>query len=112
MPYNDGIHVYLMIEGTMSHKAHLKPGSIVTCRSDIDELTIWKSYHCDINDDVDLVTRNDIVVVLGFRSTPKKELQDNANVLTDEWRPGAYKVLTPRGRVGWIGAGWIVSAET
>ena len=92
----------------MTPDTRLKPGSIAMCRPDIDELTIWRSYRCDVDDDIDTVSQNDIIIILKFRSTPKKELHDTVNTLTDEWRPGAYKVLTPRGRSGWIGAGWIV----
>jgi len=91
---------------------HLRPGSIVFCRAELKEdlqegLTIWKSYD-SISDDisfVDVVSMNDIMLVLSFKTTP---IQDNDKI-SDEWKIGAYKVLTPRGVVGWVGKGWVVA---
>jgi len=83
----------------------LRPGSLVVCRSSVDKLTLWGSYRCDIEDDVDYVKPGEILIIIkSKRSAPDEE---NDMSLSREWQVGAYKVLTPRGKVGWVGAGWL-----
>lgn len=80
-----------------------EPGTLVRCRSSVDNLTLWGSYRCDIEDDVDYVVPGDILVVIKNQKASSK----NDDAINDEWRMGAYQVLTPRGVTGWVGAGWI-----
>lgn len=87
----------------------LKPGTIVSCRSDTDNLVVWRSYRCDVHADVDCVKPGDIMLVLKVRKLSKRERDRNYASLNSEWEKGAYKVLTPSGAIGWIGAGWVIS---
>lgn len=83
----------------------LKPGQLAVCKSDIDKLTLWGSYRCDIEDDVDYVEPGEILIIIKSKRTASDN--DEENPLNIEWQVGAYKVLTPRGKLGWVGAGWI-----
>lgn len=83
----------------------LKPGSIVSPRGDTDYLRIWKSYRCDIEDDIDIVRSGEIMIILRSRKTTKKSAL-SGGTLIDEWKTGAYQVLSPSGKKGWVGAGW------
>ncbi len=85
-------------------KGLLKPGTLVSCNDDINELVIWKSYRSDMEDNIDSVKPGDIMVILESRPTS----EDQVNILMEEWKIGAYCVLTPNGKMGWVGAGWIV----
>jgi len=85
----------------------LKPGDLVACRPDADGLIMWSSYRCDIDDTVGGVDVNDILLILKSRKPTKKELRQPIP-LTEEWKVGAYQVLSSEGLVGWIGAGWAV----
>ena len=85
----------------------VKPGSMVSCRDDMDYLTIWKSYRCNADQDIDVVRSGEIMLILKSKRTAKVSLRNASIPLVAEWETGAYRVLTPRGVSGWVGAGWI-----
>jgi len=93
-------------------KSLLKPGTMVSCHKDINELVIWKSYRSDMEDNIDSVKSGDIMVILESRKTSNFEVEDQVNMLMDEWKIGAYLLLTPNGKKGWVGAGWIIPVTT
>jgi len=86
----------------------LPPGSLVVCRPDSDQLILWESYGCDVDDIKGMANVNDILIVL--------EAKENSSFkderLTEEWLLGAYKIMTPEGIQGWTGAGWVVPITT
>ena len=81
----------------------LKPGQIAACRSDVDRLVLWSSYDCDVDDVNDVVEGKELFVIVDAI-----EKIHTSDPLTEEWEKGAYKILSPRGICGWVGAGWIV----
>jgi len=83
----------------------LKPGQFATCRPDVDKLMLWTSYDCEIDDVNDTVTGEELFIILDVM-----EMSNCADPLTNEWEKGAYKVLSPRGICGWVGAGWVIPA--
>lgn len=91
-------------------KKLLKPGTLAVCKQECDGLIIWSSYSCDYDDDIGKVFADDILMILESRKPTKKETSDK--YLTPEWQNGAYKVLTPNGRSGWTGEGWLIPITT
>lgn len=82
---------------------------MVSCRTDMDRLIIWKSRRCNIEQDIDSVDSGEIMLILNSRLPTKADREDKYNRIPDEWKIGSYQVLTPRGKVGWIGAGWVTA---
>ena len=95
------VYYKLMINGLV------KPGSMVSCRHNMDYLTIWKSYRCNVDQDIDIVRSGEIMLILKSRRTAKASPLVALLPLASEWEIGAYRVLTPRGVSGWVGAGWV-----
>lgn len=86
----------------MNHKL---PGELVVCRSDVEHLILWESCECDAEDVNGLAEAHEILIVLDYKKT------SGSDKIMDEWSEGAYKLMTPRGVVGWTGVGWVVSLD-
>lgn len=85
-----------------------KPGTIVTCREDVENLTVWSSYHANAENDAGQIDARTLMMIINSRKTSKKELKDFKKRLAKEWEIGAYEVLSSTGVKGWLGAGWVV----
>jgi hypothetical protein len=94
-------------------KKLLPIGTLVACRTDIEHLILWESYDVDDTDDVaGYVDIHEVLIVLearkneepdGKKSTIKEEL------FSEEWKNGAYLLLSSSGIKGWIGMGWVTA---
>jgi len=83
----------------------LQPGHIVTPRDKSEKLVLWSTYMCDPDEFYEIVDLNGIMIILETKKTEKEK-----EVLTPEWKNGAYRVMTQDGVVGWVGSGWVISA--
>lgn len=84
----------------------LSPGDMVMCRS-TDSLVVWSTYKSSFDDDAGFVSADEIMLILKVRKTTKKEQNNVDYFFTDEWKQGAYKIVSSSGVVGWVGAGWV-----
>ena len=97
----------------MRSSALMKPGTLATCRTTVEgELIMWMTaYQHDLRpDEIDeeagALMPSDVFLILGSCKPTFEE-----TLLTDEWKIGAYLVLSPEGRRGWVGAGWVKPAK-
>lgn len=88
----------------------LKPGQLATCRIDTDKIILWESYECEIDDVTDLIDASELVVIIDAVKSIKSAKLDS-NLVSEAWENGAYKVMSPRGICGWVGASWIISVD-
>jgi hypothetical protein len=91
----------------MTVKQLLPPGTMVVCRVDLDKLILWSSYDCDLDDVNGYVDVNEVLIIIDSRITPEEERSKYDEVYTDEWKNGAYLVMSSSGVKGWIGEGWV-----
>lgn len=89
------------------------PGQFMVCKENIDikELILWKSFneYQDNLDDVATAQVDDLFIVLDSIDNTINIFSDvEINCLTDEWKLGAYKVLSTKGAYGWVGKGWLM----
>jgi hypothetical protein len=47
-------------------------------------------------------------MVINSRITPEEDRPTYDEVYTDEWKNGAYFVMSSSGMKGWIGEGWVM----
>lgn len=82
-----------------------QPGNLVACRPDMqgDELILWSSHDCEVEEVNGYVHNDNVLLILEVRPPAKTN-----EPLMLEWEKGAYKVLSPTGVCGWIGAGWVI----
>lgn len=96
----------------MCQKKLLPVGTLVACRPDIDQLILWESYDVDDTDDVaGYVDINEVLVILGFKQNDdpdRKKPIIKEELFSEEWKDGAYFLISSSGIKGWIGEGWIV----
>lgn len=84
----------------------LKPGQVVVGRSDIDHLVLWESIE-DSSESVECSDSNDLFVIIEVvEKLPSIESEN----MTDEWKNGAYRVMSSKGNCGWVGEGWVTLA--
>jgi len=83
----------------------LNPGQLAISMIDADQLILWSSLECDIDEPHGCAQPDDILLILEFREMTL----DFGKATSDEWSQGAYRVLASSGQSGWIGAGWIRS---
>jgi len=81
----------------------LNPGQLAISMIDVDQLILWSSLECDIDELHGCAQADDILLILEFREMSL----DLA--ISNEWARGAYRVLASSGQTGWIGAGWLRS---
>lgn len=93
----------------MTVKKLLPPGTMAVCSVDIDQLILWSSYNCDLDNINATVGVNEVLMVINSRTIPEEERTKYDEVYTDEWKNGAYLILASSGVSGWVGAGWISS---
>lgn len=96
----------------MHQKKLLPVGTLVACRPDIDQLILWESYDVDDADDVaGYVDINEVLVILKARKNEdphRKKSLLKEELFTEEWKNGAYFLMSSSGVRGWIGEGWVV----
>lgn len=99
----------------MSQNKLLAPGTLVTCRPDLDQLILWQSYDVDDVDDVaGYVDIHEVLVILEARKNEdpsRKKSTLKEELFSEEWKNGAYLLLSSSGIRGWIGEGWVVPAN-
>jgi hypothetical protein len=81
-------------------------GDLVKCRPDVEILLLWPRHYSFFNEETVEVGSEQILLVLDFAAHRDNFLQSDN--LTDEWKGGAYFVLSSSGEVGWVGQGWVV----
>jgi hypothetical protein len=96
----------------MTIKQLLSPGTMVVCRPDLDKLILWSSYECDLDDFNATIEVNDVLIILDVRVTPTEEKSKYDEIYTEEWKNGAYLVISSAGVQGWIGEGWVIPVTT
>lgn len=96
----------------MSQNKLLAIGTLVACRPDLDQLILWSSYDVDDVDDVaGYVDIDEVLVILEARKNEdpdRKKSLLKEELFSEEWKNGAYLLLSSSGIKGWIGEGWIV----
>lgn len=92
----------------MTAKKLLPPGTMLVGRIDLDQLILWSSYNCDLDDVNATVNVNEVLMVIDSRVTPEEDRSKYDEVYTDEWKNGAYFVMSSSGAKGWIGEGWVM----
>jgi len=92
----------------MTVKKLLPPGTMLVCRIDLDQMILWSSYNCDLDDINATVDVNEVLMVIDSRVTPEEDRPKYDEVYTDEWKNGAYFVMSSSGVKGWIGEGWVM----
>lgn len=99
----------------MSQSNLLPIGTLVTCRPDLDQLILWGSYDVDDADDVaGYVDINEVLVILEARKNEDPDRKKSIlkeELFSEEWKNGAYLLLSSSGIKGWIGEGWIVKVS-
>lgn len=93
----------------MSSKQLLPIGTMVRCRAEVGhQLILWASHAAKDVDDVSAyVNVDEVLVVLKSRRNLKSARSKNPT-LSDEWKKGAYLLMSSSGSTGWIGEGWVV----
>lgn len=96
----------------MPTKKLLPIGTLVVCRTDIEHLILWESYDVDDADDVaGYVDLHEVLIVLEARKNEdpdRKKSIIKEELFSEEWKDGAYLLLSSSGVKGWIGEGWVV----
>lgn len=93
----------------MPTKKLLSPGTMVVCNAslDIDQLVLWASYEGDVENIEHAVhgtiDMKDVLIVIKSRINLDKNV-----IYSDEWKNGAYFVMSSSGMKGWVGEGWVV----
>jgi len=92
----------------MPTKKLLSPGTMVVCNAslDIDQLVLWGSYEgaASIEHAVHgIIDMKDVLIVIKSRINLDKNV-----IYSDEWKNGAYFVMSSSGMKGWVGEGWVV----
>lgn len=85
----------------LHHK--LRPGQLAVSNIDADQLILWSSLECSIDEPHGYAQPDDVLLILEFREMSI----DLRKFTSEEWIKGAYRVLAPSGQSGWIGAGWL-----
>jgi len=85
----------------------LKPGQMAACRIDVERLVLWNSYECEQDEISDYIEANELFVIVDAVTSIQTEKLDGL-LASEEWENGAYKVMSPRGIFGWVGAGWVI----
>lgn len=93
----------------MTSKALLPIGTMVRCRPDMGEqLILWSSHSAEDVDDISAyVDVNEVLVVLNSKTNSRARSKKHV-VYSDEWKNGAYLLMSASGAKGWIGEGWVV----
>lgn len=93
----------------MPTKKLLSPGTMVVCNAslDIDQLVLWASYEGDV-ENIEYaihgtIDMKDVLIVIKSRINLDKNV-----IYSDEWKNGAYFVMSSSGMKGWVGEGWVV----
>lgn len=78
----------------------LKPGDLLVPLFN-EEFFVWRS-NIEVNDDQLLceIPGDSIMVFLESKKMPKEDW------VAKRWE-SAYRVLTPTGKCGWVGSGWV-----
>jgi hypothetical protein len=93
----------------MPTKKLLSPGTMVVCNTnlDIEQLVLWGSYEGDVENIEHAVhgtiDMKDVLIVIKSRINLDKNV-----IYSDEWKNGAYFVMSSSGMKGWVGEGWVV----
>jgi hypothetical protein len=95
-------------------KKLLPIGTLVVCRTDIEHLILWESYDVDDTDDVaGYVDIHEVLIILEARKNEepdrKKKSIVKEELFSEEWKNGAYLLLSSSGIKGWIGMGWVTA---
>jgi len=86
----------------------LKPGQLAVSVLDADQMILWPSLECDMDEPYSTARPDEFLLILEFREMSA----DLRKITTDEWIKGAYRVLSSTGQTGWIGAGWLQSLSS
>lgn len=81
----------------------LKPGQLAISNIDSDQIVLWSSLECSLDDPHSYAEVDDVLLILEFREMHI----DFGKAASAEWIKGAYRVLASSGQSGWIGAGWL-----
>ena len=92
----------------MPTKKLLSPGTMVVCNAslDIDQLVLWGSYEGAASIELavhGIIDMKDVLIVIKSRINLDKNV-----IYSDEWKNGAYFVMSSSGMKGWVGEGWVV----
>lgn len=97
----------------MPQKKLLPIGTLVACRTDIEHLILWESYDVDDTDDVaGYVDIHEVLIILEARKNKdpdRKKSIIKEELFSEEWKNGAYLLLSSSGKKGWIGEGWVTA---
>lgn len=93
----------------MSSKPLLPIGTMVKCRPDVGEhLILWTSHNAEDVDDISAyVDVSEVLIILNFETNSNVKLKKRV-IYSDEWKNGAYLLMSTSGAKGWIGEGWVV----
>lgn len=96
----------------MSQSKLLPIGTLVACRPDIEQLILWESYDVDDADDVaGYIDISEVLIILEARKSEdpnRKKSIIKEELFSEEWKNGAYLLLSSSGIRGWIGEGWVI----
>jgi hypothetical protein len=94
--------LHIRILYSMLIKKHLNPGQLAVSTFDDDQLVLWSSLECSIDEPHGVAYRDDVLLILEFSELVPKL----GNSTSEEWIQGAYHVLASSGQSGWIGEGF------
>lgn len=90
-------------------KRVISPGDMVVpnLKHGVKRLVLWAADALDVPDVVSEVGEGKILTVVEVRRG--KRGHDECN---KEWKKGACLVLSPEGKLGWVGIGWVKRLPT
>jgi len=81
----------------------LRPGQLAISNIDADQLILWSSLECSLDEPQGSAQPEELLLILEYREMTF----DFGKATSEEWSQGAYRVLSSSGQSGWIGAGWL-----
>ena len=78
----------------------------MVCRPNLDVLLLWPRLYSFSTDETTEIDPGQVLLVLETKQHEDKFLTKIS--LTEEWKGGAYLVLSGEGKLGWVGEGWVV----